>query len=168
MKKRRLKKTPISVDVVRKIYSYDPGTGELVKIKTGKPVGGASEKHLYKSVTINGDYYLLHRVAWALMTGKWPEREIDHRDRNLRNNTWANLREATPQQNKMNAVAQRNNKSGFKGVTYYEGRPKPWRARIGIDNRLYWLGSFSTAEEAYAAYMAEAVRRYGEFARGNE
>jgi hypothetical protein len=60
---------------------------------------------------------------------------------------------------------QRNNTSGFKGVTEMSGRKKKWRAQISIDRRHTSLGYFYTPEEAHEAYKVAAVRIAGEFAR---
>ena len=40
-----------------------------------------------------------------------------------------------------------------------------YRAQISIDGSTKRIGSFPTAEEAHAAYVAEATRLFGEFAR---
>ena len=77
----------------------------------------------------------------------------------------AELRPATNGQNKANARAYRNNKTGLKAVSKYRDK---WVAQIYKDRCRKYLGSFSTPEEAHAAYCQAAREYHGEFARGRE
>jgi len=65
----------------------------------------------------------------------------DHRDRNGLNNTRANLRAATNSQNMANRNIQKNNTSGFKGVSWHK-RIGKWQSTIRIDGKLRSLGYF--------------------------
>ena len=89
--------------------------------------------------------------------------EIDHRNGNPSDNRWDNLREATSAQNKANRTRPTTNKTGFKGVSFNE-RSRRFCAHISIGNKTVFLGSFATAEEAHAAYVAKARDIFGEFA----
>ena len=51
-----------------------------------------------------------------------------------------------------------NNTSGYKGVTWNK-RAKKWRAQIWLDGKFVHLGTYATAEEAYAAYCRATSRR---------
>jgi len=106
--------------------------------------------------------YLQHRIIWKLQTGKEPPPFIDHKDLNRQNNCWFNLREATKSEQNWNSGVRKDNKSGYKGVT---PSGKKWRASIGVNGAIYHIGSFSTVEEAAAAYEAEARKLHGEFWR---
>ena len=80
-------------------------------------------------------------------------------------NRIANLRDATFSQNGGNMrTPQQRNTSGFKGVSWSEGRKK-WTTSIGVRGKYYNLGHFSTPEEAHEAYCAAAVKFHGEFAK---
>ena len=94
------------------------------------------------------------------MTGRWPI-EADHRDLDPSNDRWDNLREATSSQNKGNARRWRNNQLGVKGVWFHKQKGK-FTSQCGHKH----LGLFATAGEAYAAYLAAAEAKFGEFARG--
>jgi hypothetical protein len=106
-------------------------------------------------------HLLLHRLIMAV----GPEQKVDHRDRNPLNNCRSNLRVATKVENARNRSAQRNNKSGLKGVSFVKKTGR-WRATINVDGRQQGLGSFVTPEEAHEAYVLAAKRLHGEFACG--
>lgn len=77
-------------------------------------------------------------------------------------NRISNLREATRSQNAMNARKQRDNTSGFKGVSRWRGK---WQAKIQRDGKQRFLGAFSTPQDAALAYKNAAINLHGEFAR---
>lgn len=106
--------------------------------------------------------YKAHRVAWLLMTGEWPEHEIDHIDTNPTNNAWSNLRLANRSENCMNRNRQANNTSGYKGVSSHGSG---FRAQIWRDGRRYGLGTYRTPERAYEAYCEAAATLHGSFSR---
>jgi hypothetical protein len=104
----------------------------------------------------------MHRLIMAAP----PRMDVDHRDMNPLNNTRANLRLATRVQNMRNTGPQGRNRSGYKGVSQPAGRMQ-WQAHIRHDGKNWYLGSFSTPEEAAHAYDARARERFGHFARLN-
>lgn len=101
--------------------SYDPETGVLTwrdrprehfptekawrawnEQRAARPVnapGGAN--YLRVNLTVGGRKRILlsHRIAWAMVNGRWPPDEIDHINRNRADNRLANLREATHLEN---------------------------------------------------------------------
>ena len=102
---------------------------------------------------------LAHRIVYALVEGHWPEHEIDHRDGVEAGNEIANLREATNAENGQNRKINRNNRSGFPGVTWSAPRGK-WHARIAVGGRLIHLGYFDTPEQGFAAVLAAKARHH--------
>lgn len=104
----------------------------------------------------------LHRF----IMGEPPDMEVDHRSMNKLDCRKENLRIATPTQNRRNRNVQRNNKSGFRGVSWSEAKKK-WLAKIYVDKKGIELGLFSKPEEAAAAYAAAAKIYHGDFARIN-
>lgn len=150
------------------VLSYDPETGLFRwKVSRGRCAAGDLAGNLhpvgYVVIRVFGRNTKAHRIAWLLMTGSWPNGEIDHRDKNKSNNRWANLRLATHGQNVSYKGANKNNRLGFKGV-HREGNR--FAAMIWDEGRSRWIGSFDTPEEASAAYWTEAQRIRGEFAHG--
>ncbi|HTF72617.1 MAG TPA: HNH endonuclease [Edaphobacter sp.] len=102
----------------------------------------------------------MHRVVLNASYGMF----VDHINGHGLDNRRENLRLATNAQNQRNRGAQKNNKSGLKGV-YWHGGHKRWRATIYVNNIQKPLGSFNSAAEAHAAYCAAAKDLHGEFAR---
>ena len=104
---------------------------------------------------------LMHRAIMGVTDRKI---QVDHRDGDGLNNQDDNLRVATNAENSRNRGKQKNNTSGFKGVSPYG---KKHRAYIRVDGKTIYLGSFSTAEEAARAYDAVAKKYHGPFASLN-
>lgn len=75
-----------------------------------------------------------------------------------------NLRPATPTQNQYNRGRQRNNTSGFTGVSFKKSCSK-WQARITLNGKLLFLGYFDSPRAAYSAYRKSAEKYHGEFAK---
>jgi hypothetical protein len=101
----------------------------------------------------------LHRVILGLTD---VDARGDHKDLNGLNCRRANLRECTHAENLRNRGANRNNTSGFKGVSWF-AKNKRWSARIQIGALKKHLGYFDTPEAAHAAYCNAAHQYHGEF-----
>lgn len=149
---------------------YDPETGHwtwLVRMGSRAGVGtiaGTKDRLGYIQIKFNGKLYKGHRLAWFYVTGEWPKEELDHINRNPSDNRWCNLREASRTQNNRNTGNRKHNTSGLRGAFFCPNRKKKWDARIGLNGKSVYLGSFNTKEEAHAAYLAAARANYGEFA----
>lgn len=103
---------------------------------------------------------LMHRVILDAPKGM----HVDHQDGDGLRNTRKNIRLATMQQNHFNRGPQRNNTSGYKGVTWYKTRNK-WVAQIQVNRKNFNLGYFDDPRKASEAY-AEAARHFaGDFFR---
>lgn len=147
------------------LLSYNPASGEFTwlksiskRIRVGDLAGYSnSNSDSYVFIRIAGTLYRAHRLAWLYEYGKWPDEDIDHIDRNKRNNAIANLREVTDSQNLFNASIRSDNSSGVKGVSFSR-RDCAWRAYINVNGKHRSLGNFKTKAEAVSA------RRLGEAA----
>jgi hypothetical protein len=93
--------------------------------------------------------------------------KVDHLDGDGLNNQRSNLRLATQAQNLLNRGPQRNNCSGFKGVSWHKGAGK-WTANISVNGSRRYLGVFDGVLDAAAAYNKAAVELHGEFAWLND
>jgi AP2-like factor, euAP2 lineage len=65
--------------------------------------------------------------------------------------------------NRANSKVDKDNQSGFKGVTYYPLNKK-WGAIVVHKGQRYWQGLYDTAEGAALAYNAAALKIIGECA----
>jgi hypothetical protein len=88
-----------------------------------------------------------------------PLLQVDHINGDGLDCRRANMRLATPAQNRQNT--RRKNCLGFTGI--YAQRGGRFTARIHDGRRRISLGTFDTPHEAGAAYAAAAAERYGEF-----
>lgn len=158
------------IEKLKDIFLYDKESGLFTwKIKPNKriqigDVAGYTHKGTgYVRITFDGTSYRAHRLAWAFMTGSWPEKEIDHKDTNRVNNKWDNLRESTSQQNSFNRNTRSDNTSGVKGV-YFIPKSNKWAGVIWLDGKRHYLGSFKTLEEATEVVVKERERLHKAFA----
>jgi hypothetical protein len=90
--------------------------------------------------------------------------DIDHDNGNPPDNRIVNLRDL-PRNKNAHRARRRRNPSGFRGVS--RSSPGRWRARIAVNGRRVFLGSYKTPEEAARAYDEAAREYYGEFAMTN-
>ena len=92
--------------------------------------------------------------------------EIDHINGDKLDNRKTNLRICSHSQNEQNCPVRKNNRSGFKGVTWHK-KAKKWGARICINGKKRRFGLHNSPEEAANAYDKAARKYFGEFARTN-
>lgn len=104
--------------------------------------------------------FFVHHVAWFLMENEWPSNQIDHKNRNPMDNRWENLRAATSSQNSMNR-ASRYNKFG-RGVSFSK-KDRKFRAKVIVNRRVHYAGSFACAEDAAKAAKELREKLHGEF-----
>ena len=98
----------------------------------------------------------MHRQVLGLGWGEQGSNSevVDHIDKNKLNNTIANLRIVSKQENEWNRHAYSNNTSGYTGVRLKpENTENPYQSVIKVDGKTKCLGSFPTPEKAYIAYL---------------
>ena len=137
------------------LFTYDSLTGALCWRGTGVEIV-KTNNHGYRWVHVDAHSILVHRAIWRMHTGEWPASMIDHVDGCKTNNAWENLRLADHSLNAQNVFQpMTTNKSGLRGVFVDPRRTaRPFRSAIETNGIKRSLGSFETAEEAHAAYMA--------------
>jgi hypothetical protein len=94
--------------------AYSPSAGRLWRLDAGGAI--IRELKLWRWNGLKGRYVTMpvwvtgvgprsaSRVIWRLVTGEWPpaDRFVDHRSRNVMDNSFANLRLCTPSENGQN------------------------------------------------------------------
>lgn len=163
----------LSAREVREWLHYDPSTGIFYwrkqpnqRIKIGTVVGTRATGGYWR-IRVLRHSYAAHRLAWLYMHGRWPTKQIDHINLNPADNSFANLREASDTQNKVNRIYPNSN--GFRGVQRTKSGKRffatvRWRDSRGLRARRH-LGTFDTPEEAHEAYMRATRKIHGEFVR---
>ena len=116
----------------------------------------------YRRIRIKDKEWYVHRVAWYLAYGVWPERDLDHINRDPRDNRPCNLRIATRSGNRYNSKNQRNNTSGYRGVSWKK-ETKKWQVSVQMNGRRKHLGYFEGLEEAARVFDEHLKQVAGEF-----
>lgn len=146
--------TLLTADRVRELLSYDINTGIFTwrvsrpGARTGSQAGWSDKG--YWRISVDGQTYRAHRLAWLWVHGTWPGPELDHRNRVKNDNRLLNLREASRSENQQNRPLFKNNKSGFTGVSWHKQRSR-WRGAFTVDKVTKEVGFFTTPEAAHEA-----------------
>lgn len=166
-----------SQEELRKFFTYDTQTGKMLwifvpyyirRVKVGDPFGCLAKnkaKNLQNYIgVVNGHHKPLTHIIWCYMTGNYPKEGtyIDHKDRNPSNNSWQNLRLATPQENTSNqADRQLQNRKYLLGVDGTQSGK--FQARCMFKGVLHKGRLRLTQEEAHQDYIELHKKLHGEF-----
>lgn len=167
-----------SSEELRQLLRYEPGTGNLswlprpesmfraARNKTaeavcltwnkrfsGKPALAQINSAGYRGGVILGHNVMAHRLIWAMVTGAWPDLQIDHINGDRTDNRWFNLRHVDNRTNSKNQKRRATNTSGHNGVFWMKSAKK-WSAKVGA----LYLGVFASKEAAIAAQRDAAAR----------
>ena len=178
----------VSVEHLREALDYDPATGELRwKARpvehfqsgdgnpdtlmarwngkfAGRPALTCRDPRGYAKGMLNRRMIWAHRAAIAIVTGRWPEGEVDHINRDKSDNRLCNLRVVSHSENRMNtedaiAAARRRSEAAQRAAQ----RPIPglrrqslttWSARGKVSGTERHLGSFKCFGKALQARRA--------------
>lgn len=106
--------------------------------------------------------FAAHRLIFKMKGVEIPDgMEIDHKNRNPWDNSWENLRLATPEQNAQNRSGFRWKKNKLPKGVYKNGNL--YQARVGFQKKDIYIGTFKTVADARQAYLVAAERIQGEF-----
>jgi hypothetical protein len=166
MMRHKNKQAVLTAKRLRYLLDYKAATGKFrwrvqkPGLKAGTLAGCVGPKR-YHIIRIDWKLYQAGRLAWLYKTGKWPKHDIDYINRDRSDIRWANLREITPAQRAAKA-SPRKNPLGVRGVWLLpHGK---YAARIRVNGKKIFLGSFATVHEAGKAYARAAKKAYGQFA----
>jgi hypothetical protein len=151
---RRKQKKYITLEIINKIIAYDPVTGIFTwKVSNGIAQKGCQAGNTsragYRSITIRGNAFKAHRLAWYIHYGVVPENNIDHINRDRDDNSISNLREVSALENNLNKGLSKQNTSGVKGLA--KTAAGSWAVNIGYNGRRIRVGTFSKKEDAIKA-----------------
>ncbi len=150
---------------VRRLFDYNPETGDLVRKITvsskGKKgqVAGSIGPQGYILIKINQVSYRVHRIIWLWLYGVFPKNEMDHINHNRADNRRINIREATHLINSRNLSMSKRNTSGTTGVHWCKG-DKRWGALISVSCKRIFLGHYKKIDDAIQA-RGIAEKKYG-------
>lgn len=155
MGKARVMVTP-SKEYLRDTFDYDASNGMLVRKRTGKNAAYRSfaQENWRSMVMVGGVRFQHSRLVWAWHHGDPGDRQVDHIDRDRRNDRIENLRLATFSQNNAN-------RRSLKG---YWKQGNRWVVRVMKDRKNYHGGCFGTEEEAAVAAKKLRESLHGDFA----
>jgi histone acetyltransferase (RNA polymerase elongator complex component) len=156
-----------SKPIFHELFSYDSKTGKIFQqqkrpnVKIGEIAGTITPKG-YRYIQAKGRKYPAHHLVWYFETGSFPNLFIDHIDGNKLNNHFSNLREVTTKQNNEHRGKQKNNSTGYKGVTFNK-RLEKFIAQIQHNSKQLHIGTFDTALEASQAYEQKAKSLFSHY-----
>jgi hypothetical protein len=118
-------------------------------------------QHNYVLVTLSKNNenkaFCLHRlVAEAFISNPNNLDEVNHKDRNKRNNFLSNLEWCTSRENTHHARTKMISTSKYIGVSYSPNdKINPWVSRITINGKVKYIGRYLNEKLAYKAYLNE-------------
>lgn len=113
----------------------------------------------YMCSSENKKEIIMHRL---IIDENDPEMQVDHFNRNKKDNRKENLKSVTPQHNNWNRGMNQNNKSGVTGVRWNKEAQK-WVAYIMCKH----LGTFNSFEDAVEARKRAEQKYFGEYSYNN-
>ena len=138
-----------TIDEIRKHLAVDE---HGILYRNGKKVNIKPHRDGYLYISVKGETYPAHRIAYSLQIGRSLEANeiIDHINGEKQDNSVDNLRIVSHSINMKNQKMRNTNKSGCTGVYWIKAISK-WRAKIIVDYNDVHLGYFDKMDDAIAA-----------------
>lgn len=153
----------LTQSLLKKLMSYNPETGEFRWLisrggsaKAGSLAGTVDEVSGYTTISVCQKRYKAHRLAFLWMNGDLPpdDMDVDHINHIKSDNSFRNLRVVSTTVNSQNRVSARgDSRTGVLGVGL-DSRSGKWRARIQVNGKRVYLGSFDNESLAAEAYIS--------------
>lgn len=148
----------LSIEELKLQFNYDPETGIFTRISIRDSHGnlkscnyevvGHNGHRGYKRVSINGERYLLHKLAIFYVTGNYPVDEVDHLNGDTSDNRYTNLSYCGKSKNRLNLKLYSCSKTGIIGVRVRNGK---FFAEAQKNKIRYFEGYFDNIEDAIIA-----------------
>ena len=165
----RARRTLPSQTRLMELLRYDAHLGALYwlvrpsnRVDMAKPAG-TPDPTGYWRIGIDGTRYLRHRIIYCYHYGDPGRLDIDHINGVPGDDRIENLRLATHAQNQRNRRRNINNKSGSRGVHWFD-RDRKWRAEITFNGKTIHIGYYDDIEAATTARREAELRLFGQYA----
>jgi hypothetical protein len=149
-------------ELVHTLFEYKNGI--LYWKEKNRIAGSLDKSNGYIRIRYKDGFYYSHRLIYLMHYGYMPN-YIDHIDGCKTNNLINNLRECTQQQNCYNTKVRKNNKLGYKGISFHNGK---YRAVISVNKKQKLIGYFKNLNDAIISYNESVKINYGNFAILNQ
>lgn len=129
-------------EYIKNNFVYDDG--KIIRTDR-KNSDGSLDKDGYLIIKVKGKQFKAHRIVWLLNYGKFPMKELDHKNRNKLDNRIENLRESDRIQQNNNKEFISNKQTGKIGIYIDKTKGLKKKYTTKIKKRTY---RFYTIEEA--------------------
>lgn len=155
-------KNNLTQERLKELLNYEPETGVFTwrvgrgSAKKGEVAGNLHTKG-YVHISVDGEVYKAHRLAWLYLHGSFPQNQIDHINGVRRDNRLSNLRCVSNAENGRNRKKQCTNTSGLNGVCFDKSSGK-LMARIVVEGKRIYLGCFDNMLDAAVARKSAELK----------
>ena len=181
----KINKLP-SLEYLKECFVLEPSLPSGLRWSVNRPLSHFKSEAIFKRwktnnsnqsagcILGNGYYYLRldkkrypnHRIVFAIYNNSidFQDKQIDHIDGNVFNNSPQNLRLATASQNQFNRKKQKNNSSGHKNISFVKKLNK-YRCAMQVNGKDIYIELFNTIEEAIKTRDLKFKELTGEYYR---
>ena len=141
----------LTLEKAREAFRYDPDSGMLYRRHGDRERVGTARANGYLLVSFGNRNYMVHRLAWLLMTGSWPVGPVKQVNGIKTDNRWVNLRYRDDEA--VDVVSEDSPPPGTLGVVPEGGG---WVAVVPHADELLGIGPFDTHAAAHDAFATAA------------
>jgi len=157
--------TKSELDKLKECLKYDATSGNFTWIKRTShairigAIAGCVNKRGYLVIRVHGKLYYAHRLAYYFIYGQI-KKQIDHINRNRKDNRIANLRDISNLENSLNTGLRKTNRTGKTGVSFCNVYKK-YVAYITVNDKRKTLGYRERLEDAVRLRINAELKYYG-------